>query len=293
MLLYAVMKTFRLLLCALACSGAMLIASAPKAHAEQGYANIELVTSKTRLTIGEEVSVAVYINGQGATPFGKANISIEAWHAGDLNPKGYEFVRFDASGSNFPIAGAQGVSTGLYNHQCRYFQRSASANMTGRQLFGKFIFRAVNTGSYGFSLAAPCNSSVGMLPDEDNIVLDSNRADITITKPSAPTTPNTGTTTQKQSASNKTTVAKNDTATGQSATAESSKPEVESSQTENNNTATSDSDDSKTSTSGKTEMTSAAAKKSSGKVWIIWAILGLGAVGIAAWRVLLRRKKSK
>ncbi|HSX06479.1 MAG TPA: hypothetical protein VLG92_02060 [Candidatus Saccharimonadia bacterium] len=185
------MKTPRIFLGVFAGLIAPLFLYVPTAFAEQGYADFQVQASVSHVAVGGDISVAAYIYGrQNAqyqdTQYGKVTLSIESWLPGDANPRGFEFVRFDPSGSDFPIDDGMSVTTGAYNYQCRTVEREASADMTGRHYFGNYVFRAVNPGTYYFAPSLPCRSIIESLTGNWGVVWDYGGSYVTVDQPASP-----------------------------------------------------------------------------------------------------------
>lgn len=179
----------------------------PKVYAAQGYANVDLYTSKPHVAVGDEFSVALYITGINNTSFGKASFSIESWLPNDPNPS------FDTSDSDLPISLGSSVYSGANGYQCRTISQKAASDMTGKHLFGRFILRALTPGTYDFAPALPCSSEIWSLSGDPFVWNLYNAGEVTIDKPvltstqgdaasamNNPTPSNTNTKSQVQSA---------------------------------------------------------------------------------------------
>lgn len=162
---------------------------APVVHAEQGYGRFDLAVQSAPIKTGDEFAVDIYITGLQGSPFGKAAVSVESWYAADPNPKGYEFVRFESAGSPFTINLGQNIHTGYANYQCRQIVRQAPTDVTGKQLFGRVIYKALNPGNFAVAIPEPCNTVIESLTGNWSFVWDNSYAYFTISSPLTPSTP--------------------------------------------------------------------------------------------------------
>lgn len=188
------MKMLRFSLVVLLSCITLTLLNPQSAFANQGYAYIELDTSTAHIDIGEEFSVAIYVVGRPSTlygrpsddtAYGRVTMTIESWLPGVSMPSPFEFVRFDPS-SDFPISDGVTLTTGSYNYQCRSVIQEAPADMTGRHLFGTYVFRAMNAGTYSFAPSLPCNTIIETLAGDRGIIWDYFGSDITIDSPGQP-----------------------------------------------------------------------------------------------------------
>jgi hypothetical protein len=180
------------------------IASTPKAYAEQGYAWVDYIASTQQVTLGDQFTISMYVTGRDNTQYGKVGFAVEAWTPGDPNPPvGYEFVSF-TPGSDFPISNSQGVIAGQYGAQCRYYERSSAANLTGKHLFGTVTYRATSNhwAGYSFMPFMNCKNTIEDPAGNWGIVWDYGGAFLTVKNPAAstPSTPANGSSTSNKPA---------------------------------------------------------------------------------------------
>ena len=271
-----VVRSFRSLLAIIVSFAILSVTYAPKASAEQGYAWLEFDVSKTHVAVGEEFSVAVYIIGRDNTPYGKATLSIESWYPGDPNPKAYEFVRFDDSDSDFSIDNGQSITPGQYNYQCRSVDRSASADMTGRHLFGRYVYRALNPGTHAFSPSLGCRTVLESLSGNWGIIWDYSTDEITIDKPVQPAPTNPGSASSSPTGPNTQSSAKKTT----DSTADTPAAAVQGVQTVATTQTVQEKQPAK-----KANSKLVAAKQQLNKGWVLLALLPIILLPLAIWKL--------